>query len=206
MYIVRRRLIVVVSAADGCNISATTSEIVLAAFATCFAIAPLAPNKKPVPLRGTLLRSRRSHAVGMVTIYRLAAFARVLRSSRARGPVSASHSLGCRPRDGGDPYAVYHRQGGAHMGTWSRCARPGRHERRSGDGTRELRNAFATGPIVHAFAVLREDLDARQRRQVYAVCASLTVGPGMTIGGSSPYLSSYVPPGELLHHTCVPHL
>jgi len=60
--------------------------------------------------------------------------------------------------------------------------------------------------IVHAFALLREDLDARQRRQVYAVCASLTAASGMTIGGSSADLSSYVPPGELLHHACVPHL
>jgi hypothetical protein len=36
-------------------------------------------------------------------------------------------------------------------------------------------------PAIHVFAAAsRKDVDARQRRQVYAVCASLTALPGMT--------------------------
>src|SRR2546429_2602720 len=36
-------------------------------------------------------------------------------------------------------------------------------------------------PAIHVFAAsTKEDVDARQRRQVYAVCASLTSVPGMT--------------------------
>ena len=35
-------------------------------------------------------------------------------------------------------------------------------------------------PAIHDL-VARKDVDARQRRQVYAVCASLTALPGMTV-------------------------
>src|SRR5919197_2351084 len=35
-------------------------------------------------------------------------------------------------------------------------------------------------PAIHVFAFVHQDVGARQRRQVYAVCASLTALPGMT--------------------------
>jgi len=35
-------------------------------------------------------------------------------------------------------------------------------------------------PAIHVLLRGRKDVDARQRRQVYAVCASLAAVPGMT--------------------------